>query len=224
MLSEREVFDLNPLEILAVGAPAAALDAKAVNVLLSSIAPLTRLHSDYASGDLRDYSSQQLQELSRAIERIRTHAFYELRTNAVSAMLRGDASVALVLACAALEGAHGAFLSLTLRPSFPDDKFDGYLSQLLREHGFFSLVQLSVWHFMSPADRPTAEDMTNCLKGVEIRNAIMHAGRKKGGRYKLREYSQPQLQAGYSGIMAVYRALASCVERMETQSPPSPES
>jgi len=86
---------------------------------------------------------------------------------------------------------------------------------LLREQGFFSLVQLSVRRLLGSSQKPTEQQPKECLEGVTIRNAIMHAGRRKTGKYKLREYSASQINAPYRGIMALYRVFESAVEELE---------
>ncbi|MCH8149005.1 MAG: hypothetical protein IH987_13665 [Planctomycetes bacterium] len=168
-------------------------------------------------GSLRDYSSEQLSGLELAVKKLRKHAFYELKTSADSAMLRDDSIVAIVLGCAALEGALGAFMRLALRDKVPGQsgKFNSFMNVLLRGQGFFSLVQLSVRAFLKDEERPTDEELERCLRGVEMRNAIMHAGTNKAGKYRYRQFTPSEMNDAYGGIMAVYRAFEAAVEARE---------
>ena len=219
MLTEREMIDRVLVEVVLLVSPDHRIDK---NDILRLSENIDRSHFNLDNGgigDLRDYSSEEMTSVELAIRKIRNHAFYELKTNAIGAMLRGDSIVAIVLACAALEGAHGAFMRRTLRDRFPGNtsEFNKFLNGFLREQGFYSLVQLSVRILMEVNERPTEDELDRCLEGVTIRNAIMHAGIKGTGEYKIREYSQSEINDGYSGIMAVYRAFEAAIERREKQ-------
>jgi hypothetical protein len=217
MLTERETFERILVEVVLLADPDCTIDKTIILALLDNIDQLSFSLPSGGVDDLRDYSSEQIAALELAVRKIRNHAFYELKTNAIAAMLGGDSIVAIVLGCAALEGAHGAFMRLVLRDKIPgDDKeFNKFMSSLLREQGFYSLVQLSVRVFMKTEERPTDDELKGCLDGVTIRNAIMHASIKKTGTYKIREFSRSEINDGYSGIMAVYRAFETAVESRE---------
>lgn len=215
MLTKHEIYAEILLEILLVADPSVVIDDTAINSLLQYVDNEPLGQSGSMTGDIVDYTPDQLEEIRLAVPKIRAHAFYELKVNAIAAMLRGDSIVAIVLACASLEGAHGAFLTSELERDFVGDAsaFNRYVSGLLREQGFYSLVQLSVNQFLSHSERPSKEILDSCLEGVTIRNAIMHAGRRKSGNYKLREYTSSQVNNGYKGIMALYRTFEAAVER-----------
>ena len=169
MLTEREVFERILVEVVLLADPDLTIDKKIILRLFENIDQLPFGLGGTEMGDLRDYSSEQ-------------------KTNAIAAMLGGDSIVAIVLGCAALEGAHGAFMRLTLRDKIPGDvgKFNTFISGLLREQGFYSLVQLTVRVLMKDEERPSDDELKRCLNGVIIRNAIMHAGIKGTGKYKIR--------------------------------------
>jgi hypothetical protein len=217
MLTERETFERILVEVVLLADPDRTIDKNIILRLLDNIDQLPFSLANEGMGDLRDYSSEQIAALELAVRKVRNHAFYELKTNAIAAMLGGDSIVAIVLGCAALEGAHGAFMRLTLRDKIPGDvrKFNEFTNGLLREEGFYSLVQLSVQVFMKTEERPTDDELKRCLKGVTIRNAIMHAGIKGTGKYRIREFSRSEINDGYSGIMAIYRAFEAVVESRE---------
>lgn len=221
MLTFREAFERIPVQVVLFCDPERAIDGQAVLRLCDHLDGLPLGLGSGWTGDIRDLSPDQMAAMESAVPKLRKHVFYELRANAVSAMLSGDAIVAIVLACAALEGAHGAFVRLALRSKVPGGvaQFNRFMDGLLREQGFYSLVQLSVRAFMEEGERPSEDDLQKCLHGVTIRNAIMHAGIRGTGRYKLREYTASELSAGYRGIMAVYRAFAAAVDAREGCNP-----
>jgi len=214
MLTEREAFERILVDVVLLADPDRTIDSQDVLRLFDNVDQLALRLGGGGMGDLRDYSSEQLSAMEVAVCKIRNHAFYEIKTRAIAAMLAGDSIVAIVLACAALEGAHGAFMRLALRDKVPGDcgKFKKFVNDLLREQGFYSLVQLSVRVLMKKEERPTEDELKLCLNGVTIRNAIMHAGIRASGKYRIREFTRSQTNEGYGGIMAVYRAFEAAVE------------
>lgn len=226
MLTEREVFARILVDVVLLVDPDRTIGEDIVLALFGNIDQLPYGLSVGGIGDVRDYSSEQLSELEHAIRKLRNHAFYELKTSAIAASLRGDSIVAVVLGCAAVEGAHGSFMRLALRDKVPgkSGKFNKFMDGLLRDHGFFSLVQLSVHALMDDEERPTDEELERCLRGVTMRNAIMHAGIKKTGEYKMRQFTWSEMNDAYGGIMAVYRAFEGAVEdREKSQQASSPD-
>jgi len=217
MLTEQETFERVLVEFVLLADSDCTIDKNIILGLFDKFNQLPFILLNGGVGDLRDYSSKQIAALELAIRKIRNHAFYELRANAIAAMLCGDSIVAIVLGCAALEGAHGAFMRLTMRDKVPGDigKFNSFMNGLLREQGFYSLVQLSARVLMKTEERPSDDELKRCLDGVTIRNAIMHAGIKRTGKYKIREFLRSEINDGYSGIMAVYRAFEAAVESRE---------
>ena len=188
MLTEREVFERILVEVVLLADLDRTIDENIILALFDNIDQLPFGLGGTGIGDLRDYSSEQIAELKLAVRKVRNHAFYELKTSAISAMLSGDFIVAIVLGCAALEGAHGTFMRLALRDKIPGKigEFNEFMNGLLREYGFYTLVQLSVRVLMKIEERPSDDELKRCLKGVTIRNAIMHAGIKRTGKYKIR--------------------------------------
>ena len=217
MLTEKEAFERILVEVILLADSDRIIDKNIILRLFDNIDQLAFGLGGGGTGDLRDYSSEQLAALELAVRKIRNHAFYELKTNAITAMLSGDSIVAIVLGCAALEGAHGSFLRLSLRDKIPGKvgEFNKFMNGLLREQGFYSLVQLSVRVLMKVEERPSNDELKRCLNGVSIRNAIMHASIKGTGKYKIREFSRSEINDGYSGIMSVYRAFEVAVESRE---------
>ena len=158
------------------------------------------------TGDLFNLPRETLEKLPAYLKRFREHAFYELGFKAKSEMVNRKPIVALVLACAALEGAHAAYLRTCLEKPLgpcPKDR-EELINNLLREQGIYTLIRLTIYVFMPDPLRPPDEDLQKCLEGMRIRNDIMHAKRTKKG-YKIREHTFKKLSEAYSGIFKVYR-------------------
>jgi len=216
MLTEREIINCILVEFVILAEPNYLINQDII-LQLSNFVEKWPSQNSGRMGYLGDYSSEQLTQLEHAVYKIRKHAFYELKTKAIASMLSGDSIVAIVLGCAALEGVHGAFMRLAMRDKFIENNsiFNSFMDGLLREQGFYSLIQLTVKVLMNEKERPSDDELKLCLKGVSIRNAIMHAGIKKTGKYKIRQLEQSKINEGYSGIMAVYRAFEAAVEARE---------
>lgn len=169
------------------------------------------------SGDWRAFTDDEISTLRSTVGRVRRHAFYELHHSAKTAMLQGDAVVAVVLACAALEGAHATYLRLRVRDYFPDKSsaFNDFMSKYLREQGFSAVIRFTFYVLMSDDQRPSDEDMELCYKGIAIRNKIMHAGIKATGRYEYRNYTEKQMNAGYRGIMQAFARFEESIRAAE---------
>ena len=83
MLTEREVFERIPVEVVLLADPDLTIDKKIILGLFDNIDQLPFGLGGTEMGDLRDYSSEQIAALELAVRKIRNHAFYELKTNAM---------------------------------------------------------------------------------------------------------------------------------------------
>jgi hypothetical protein len=85
------------------------------------------------------------------------------------------------------------------------------IEDLLREQGFYSLLQLSA-ALIPEALRPTDDELAQCLSAITKRNSIMHAKQKKG-RYTLRTYSDDELYQGVSALLKLFKVFVDAVDR-----------
>jgi hypothetical protein len=123
--------------------------------------------------------------------------------------------VALVLACAALEGAHAAVVRANLLPMLLGDNDQARLVETyLREQGIHTLMQITPYLFLG-ADRPTPTEIEQCAKALEMRNGIIHAKRTKRG-YKLRDYARGEISDAYSAVIRMYSIYDLVVPANET--------
>ncbi len=146
---------------------------------------------------------------------------HELMLVAKNLMFQRQASIALLVAMAALETVHGAFLREALGAALPDEEGEKsrVINDFMREQGFYALVRISPYLFLEPGERPTRGDIELCMKGIEIRNAVMH-GLVKKGRFKMRGYSFDDYNEGYKGAFALYRSFSKALEKRQTPASP----
>ncbi|MGZ5094955.1 MAG: hypothetical protein ACXWCY_31150 [Burkholderiales bacterium] len=157
------------------------------------------------TGELSDLPADVLTSIPRHIERLRAHAYQELAFRAKMAMLDRHPMVALVLACAALEGVHADLLRRVLaEPLSPYGKgSDGLIENLLRGQGIYSLLQLTSQVFIDAQRRPPVADVKRCLDALTMRNEIVHA-KKKREAYRMRAHTFKDLSDAYQAVFEMY--------------------
>jgi hypothetical protein len=129
-------------------------------------------------------------------------------------MVNNHYAVALLLAIAALETVHGAFVREVLgnRLPYDDKKKNEIINNFMREQGFYALVKISPYLFLEEQDKPSSEDLERCTKGIKIRNTIMHGITKKG-KYKMQTYPINDYNNAYRGVLAVYKCFSGALEK-----------
>jgi len=86
------------------------------------------------------------------------------------------------------------------------------LSDLLREQGFSVMIKVTSYLFLPPEFRPAPEVLKECLKGVTMRNAIMHALTDNKGQYKIKGYVNIEISNAYSAVFKVYECFVKAIE------------
>lgn len=169
-------------------------------------------------GDLFDLQSDQIDEIDKAFKRHAEFVFYEYAFEAKSKMFAHDYVGALLMAVAALEGAHGAFVQdaiITRLPQSAKPRLKAKLAEdYIRELGMSLCIQLTPYILMDEDDRPSPEVIRSAQKGLEYRNAIMHASRNKGGDYRIRLRTDTELCNAYSAVLDVYDCYRKAFERI----------
>jgi hypothetical protein len=132
-------------------------------------------------------------------------------------MVSGDYIGALLLAVAALEGAHGAFVTSVLESKLPsgrtgDDK--NLEDNFIKELGFSLCNKLTPYLFMDSTDRPTDETIQKAAIAVKYRNEIMHALRNSAGQYRIRTRTNVELTDAFSGAMTLYEFYRGTIDRL----------
>jgi hypothetical protein len=218
ILTLREIHEGILVEYLVIDEVDAAVDEGKARELFGHVDRIPFGPARGGIGDIRDYSADQLQSLVEGVTKVREHAFHELYCNAISAQLRGDRITAIILACAAAEGAHGAYLRARLKEAVTDPaEFNELANAVLREQGFFSLVQLTARMLMPKADRPSEDTLLKSKEGISIRNSIMHAGIDRHGQYKFRKHKPADMEASYSALLSLCRTFETALRRVPSE-------
>jgi len=140
----------------------------------------------------------------------------ELVLKAINAMVDGDQEVALVLACAAMEGSHGALFRVGMGDFLSEapDR-DELMNNLLREQGIHTLFRLTLRMFVPSDLRPSTDVINECKQALEIRNTIVHVKRSKAG-FKVRDILPKDIQEAYRSVLAVHEAFSRSLRQLGT--------
>lgn len=165
-------------------------------------------------GTMEDLPKNIIDNIDSYIEKTQMNIFYEFAFIAKSKMVERDFTGALLMAVVALEGVHAAYLRKYLTGKLHElgNKAPGLISDFLREQGFYMLIQVSPYLFLPERFRPEKEVIENCLKGVTMRNSIMHALTDSKGKYKVRGYKNIDISNSYSAVLEVYDCFVKAFE------------
>lgn len=166
-------------------------------------------------GYLDDLGEEDLASIEGSLVRQREFIFYESAFQANSKMVERDFVGALLMAVVALEGAHAAFvrhvLLQQLRP-LEENRIRELVGNFLRVEGLHTLCQVTPFLLMEEGERPTPEVLKQCVKGIEMRNDIVHAKTNAKGRYKARQHAPMKISDAFSAIMKVYDCYVRALE------------
>lgn len=204
-------------EITLIGIPLTHWTTDNINELFDLKADKELRVGASLTGELVDLPPEKLQGIPQAIDRLNDFYFYELAFEAKAKMVSGDYIGALLLAVAALEGAHGAFVTSVLESKLPsgrtgDDK--NLEDNFIKELGFSLCNKLTPYLFMDSPDRPTDETIQKAATAVKYRNEIMHALRNSAGQYRIRTRTNAELTDAYSAALKLYELYRGAVERL----------
>jgi hypothetical protein len=203
-------------EIVLIGIPLAHWTVDTINELFDLKADREFRVGASLTGDLCDLASDKLAGIPLAINRLNNFYFYELAFEAKSKMVSGDYIGALLLAVAALEGAHGAFVTSELQSRLPPNRTgeDKNLEDnFIKELGFSLCNRMTPYLFMEE-DRPPDDLIQRAATAVKYRNEVMHALRNSSGHYRIRTRTNAELTDAYSAAMKLYALYRGAVEKL----------
>ncbi|MCE9507848.1 MAG: hypothetical protein K8R48_05985 [Alphaproteobacteria bacterium] len=160
-------------------------------------------------GEVSDLPKEKL-EIKPVLKKIRDHAFHELAFKAKVEMVSHEPITALVLICAAMEGAHAAFLHQAIK-RMPGEYQESLVNQLLREQGISTLVQITPKIFLPVDKQPNVKTLKECVSALQARNDIMHAKSSKG-TYAMRKHTNSDLNNHYSALLTMYNFFVSIID------------
>jgi hypothetical protein len=167
--------------------------------------------SDQMYGDLDDLDLGEVQPLIEESLRLQeTYVHHELAFEAKTKMVAGDYVGALLLAVAALEGAHAALVQLELESRLEGSGRD-LPDEFLRELGMSLCNKLTPFLFMNASQRPTVEQIRAADCGLRIRNDIMHSLKNRRGEYRIRTRTNREISDAYSAVLTMYGLYATAL-------------
>lgn len=203
-------------EIALVGIPLAHWTAETIGELFDLKAEKEFRVAVSLTGELIDLPTEKLAGIPQAIDRLNNFYFYELAFEAKSKMVAGDYIGALLLAVAALGGAHWAFVANILESRLPSGRTgeDKNLEDnFIKEIGFSLCNKLTPYLFMDTMDRPAENLIRKVATAVKYRNEIMHALRNSAGQYRIRMRTNSELTDAYSAGLQLYDIYRKAIEK-----------
>jgi hypothetical protein len=137
---------------------------------------------------------------------------YELAFEAKSKMVAGDYIGALLLAVAALEGVHAAFVQRQFRLRLPIGEKD-LPEEFIHELGMSLCNKITPYLLMEQGERPDPELISKAGHGLKMRNEIMHSLQNKRGEYRIRTRSNKEISDAYSAVLKVYEHYISALAK-----------
>ena len=141
-------------------------------------------------GPMDDLGHESLLELTDNYGVCQHDIFHHFVFESRAAFYEGDGTRALLSACIALEASHFSLLqsrAAMRSPSIDANERERIIDQVVQKAGFSAAVELTCALVMDDNERPPPAILKAAKAGVEARNAIMHAVRKKG-KFKVRKY------------------------------------
>lgn len=207
-------------ELALIGIPLTYWTSQTINELFDLKANRELRSVTTLTGDVTDLPDERLSDLGTAIDRLNTFYFYELAFEAKAKMAAGDYLGALLMAVAALEGVHGAFVSHVLAAKLPVDRTGenkNLEEEFVKELGFSLCNKLTPYILMAPNDRPSSELIAQVGSAIKYRNEIMHALRNAAGQYRIRTRTNADLCDAYSAALQLYEVYRRAFENALSQ-------
>jgi hypothetical protein len=215
-LTVSEFIDRKTWEITLIGMPLENWNEGNIDELFDFKTERNIRISYTLSGEMSDLAEDRLAGIGQAIDRLNSFYFYELAFEAKTKMASSDYRGALLMAVAALEGAHGAFVSHALGARLPTNRTreDKKLEdEFIKELGFSLCNKLTPYLFMEPVERPSPDLLRRAARAITFRNDIMHALRKPTGEYKIRTRTNLELSDAYSAALQLYELYRRAFEK-----------
>jgi hypothetical protein len=216
-LTVHEYMDALTTEVVLIGVPMSYWTEATIGELFEIKAEREVRLTASLTGDMFDLPAERLAPISQAIARINTFYFYELAFEAKAKMVNSDYIGALLMAVAALEGVHGAYVTHVLGDKLPAGRTgdDAKLEEnYIRELGFSVCNKTTPCLLMDPAERPTQVLIDGAATAVKYRNEIMHALRSSSGGYRIRTRTNAEISDAYSAALQLFDHYRKALERL----------
>jgi hypothetical protein len=174
-------------------------------------------------GDLDDLPAYQLAEIKQTITRHRDFLFYEFAFDAKTKKTAGDSVGALLMAVAAYETVHGAFVARMLMDRLPPHSDPSIPGEYLRQLGMDLCNKLTPYMFIAPDRRPDPVLINRGEQAIHFRNEIMHGLRNRRGVYRRRLRTNEQLSGAYRAAIELYDFYRAAFESLPAVGQPTTE-
>jgi hypothetical protein len=194
-------------EINLIGIPVAYWTSETINELFDLKGTRAFQVSATLNGEMFDLPTDRLMGIGQAIDRLNSFYFYELAFESKAKMVTSNYIGALLLAVAALEGVHAAFVGHVLEAKLPIDRTgdDKNIEEnFVRELGFSLCNKLTPYIFMDANERPPQDLIQNAATAIKYRNEVMHALRNSSREYRIRTRTNLQISNAYSAALQLY--------------------
>lgn len=194
-------------EVNLIGIPISYWTANTINELFELKAEKNFRIEASLIGDMSDLPAEKLEGIAQTIDRINSFYFYELAFEAKAKMVSNDYIGALLMAVAALEGAHGAFVTHVLESRLPSDRAGDNKNleeEFIKELGFSLCNKLTPFILMDETERPSSDLIYSVSNAIKYRNEIMHASRNSSGIYRIRTRTNSELSKAFSATIELY--------------------
>jgi hypothetical protein len=170
-------------------------------------------------GPISDLSNAELTNIDRVLAFQEESICPELAFEATSKYLHGDPKGGLLMAVAALEGAHAALVQRELMSRLSHlekksllEKRGSLADEYLIRLGMSSCIRLTPYLLMDEVERPPDTLIQKCSLGITIRNEIMHAKTNNRGP-SIRTRSFQEISEAYSAVLKMYEYYIAALER-----------
>jgi hypothetical protein len=170
-----------------------------------------------------DLPADQLAEIQRAIQLQQDFLFYEFAFDAKAKKTAGDGVGALLMAVAAYETVHGAYVHRMLMDKLPPGSDPTIPGEYLREVGMTLSNKLTPYMFMAPEFRPDRVQVEQGERAISFRNEIMHGLRNKRGVYRRRMRTNQELSEAYKATLDLYDRYRAAFEALPPLGQPTIE-
>jgi hypothetical protein len=172
------------------------------------------------TGPISDLPAAELANIDKVLSLQEESIYLELAFEARSKYFLGDPKGGLLMAVAALEGAHAALVQYELMSRLSHKgkkKLSKSLASLPGEYlmrlGMSNCIYLTPYAMMDETEGPPDSLIQECARGLTIRNEIMHAKTNKQGQPLIRTRSFQEISEAYSAILKMYEYYIAALER-----------
>ncbi len=160
---------------------------------------------------IKDLSPETLEKIQSTFDFHKKFMFYEFAFYARVRIESEDYIGALLMACIALEGVHGAYVRISKDKRKCNRNLNNKSKKNRSVPGFYKRLEKATSEYMDSKEKPPDDLMTKCETAIKIRDDIMHAI-STDGVYEFRKYQRSDFVEAYQTILQVYEYFRKVLE------------